>query len=122
MNKVLQFFKDNELKTTHVQNIRVYGWKFEYDHLIVTSLTKYLFEELTITGNIAPKENTNRDGRLMPSVEYICVHDTGDTDFDHTAGFWSNAVKIQDWEMGRYEASYQYVTGNDGIYHNIPDK
>ena len=25
------------------------------------------------------------------------------------------------WEQGRYECSYQYVVGNDGIYHNIPD-
>lgn len=119
MNKVLQYFSNNQSEVIK-KNIRVYGWKFEYDHALVTSLTKYLFEDLNITENIAPVENTNRDGRLKKNY-YICVHDTGDTDYDHTAQFWSNVVKVQDWEMGRYEASFQYVTGNDGIYHNIPD-
>ena len=120
MNKVLQFFKDNEQREPLMQNIRVYGWKFEYDHFLVSSLTKYLFEELDIKENIAPESNTNRDGRKGKKY-YVCVHDTGDTDFDHTAYFWSNVVKVQNWEQGRYEASFQYVTGNDGIYHNIPD-
>lgn len=119
MNKVLQYFSNNQSELIK-KNIRVYGWKFEYDHYLVTSLTKYLFEDLNITENIAPVENTNRDGRLKKNY-YVCVHDTGDTDYDHTAAFWSNVVKVQDWEMGRYEASFQYVTGNDGIYHNIPD-
>ena len=120
MNKVLQFFVNNERKETIKKNIRVYGWKFEYDHMLVSSLTNYLFEDLDITENIAPEGNSNRDGRLRKKF-YVCVHDTGDTDHDHTAGFWSNIVKIQDWELGRYECSYQYVTGSDGIYHNIPD-
>ena len=120
MNKVLSFFKDNFDESILIRNIRVYGWKFEYDHLLVSSLTKYLFEDLDIIENIAPETNTNRDGRKKKNY-YICVHDTGDTDYDHTAGFWSNVVKVQDWELGRYEASFQYVTGDDGIYHNIPD-
>ena len=120
MNKVLEFFINNQDKETIKKNIRVYGWKFEYDHFLVSSLTKYLFEDLDITENIAPTSNTNRDGRLRKKY-YVCVHDTGDTDHDHTAGFWSNVVKVQNWEMGRYEASFQYVTGSDGIYHNIPD-
>ena len=120
MNKVLQYFLNNQKKETIKKNIRVYGWKFEYDHMLVSSLTNYLFEDLDITENIAPEGNSNRDGRLRKKY-YVCVHDTGDTDYDHTAGFWSNIVKIQDWELGRYECSYQYVTGSDGIYHNIPD-
>ena len=121
MNKVLNYFKENLVRKPIVRNSRVYGWKFEYDHLIVSSISKYLFEDLDIIENIAPQTNTNRDGRKMESVEYICVHDTGDTDHDHTAFFWSNVVSVQNWEMGRYEASFQYVTGNDGVFHNIPD-
>ena len=121
MNKVLEYFKKNLVSKPIVRNSRVFGWKFEYDHLIVSSISKYLFCDLEIKENIAPTTNTNRDGRKMPSVEYICVHDTGDTDYDHTAYFWSNVVSVQNWEMGRYEASFQYVTGNDGVYHNIPD-
>lgn len=120
MNKVLSLFKEKFEKNPIVKNIRVYGWKFEYDHLLVSSLTNYLFEDLNIIENIAPETNTNRDGRKKKNY-YVCVHDTGDTDYDHTAGFWSNVVKVQNWEQGRYEASFQYVTGDDGIYHNIPD-
>ena len=119
MNKVLQYFKDNQEKLI-IKNIKVYGWKFEYDHLLISSISNYLFEDLNITENIAPIENDNRDGRKKEK-KYICVHDTGDTDYDHTASFWSNVVKVQDWEMGHYSASFQYVTGNDGIYHNILD-
>ena len=120
MNKVLEFFNKQQKDEVLIKNIRVYGWKFEYDHLLVSSISKYLFEDLDIIENIAPKENSNRDGRIREK-KYITVHDTGDTDYDHTAEFWSNVVKVQNWEMGRYEASFQYVTGNDGIYHNIPD-
>ncbi len=120
MNKVLEYFKKNAPKELIKKNIRVYGWKFEYDHYLVSSISKYLFEDLDITENIAPITNTNRDGRKKENI-YVCVHDTGDTDASHTASFWSNVVKVQDWELGRYEASFQYVTGNDGIYHNIPD-
>lgn len=120
MNKVLQFFKDNEVKSPIIKNIRVYGWEFEYDHLIVSSLCKYLFEDLEIIENIAPEANENRDGRIREK-KYITVHDTGDTDFRHTAKFWSETVYNQGWEQGKYGASFQYVTGNDGIYHNIPD-
>lgn len=120
MNKVLEFFKENDNKELIIKNIRVYGWEFEYDYLIVSSLCKYLFEELEIVENIAPETNENRDGRIREK-KYITVHDTGDTDFRHTAKFWSDTVYKQGWEQGPYSASFQYVTGNDGIYHNIPD-
>ena len=119
MNKVLQFFIDNQEKI-FTKEIRAYGWKNEFDTLLISSISKYLFEELDIIENIAPKTNTNRPCEIKPNY-YITVHDTGDALKDHTASFWSNVVSIQDWELGRYEASFQYVTGNDGIYHNIPD-
>ena len=64
MNKVLSFFKENESQYPIIKNIRVYGWEFEYDHLIVSSLSKYLFEDLDIIENIAPETNENRDGRI----------------------------------------------------------
>ena len=53
---------------------------------------------------------------------YITVHDTGDADPTHTAKFWSNTVRDEYWEQGKYACSYQYVVGNDGTYHNIPDE
>ena len=119
MNKVLEFFKNNQHKVFK-EDIHVYGWQSEYDTTIISSLTDYLFEDLDIIENIAPKENENRDGRIRKK-EYITVHDTGDADKTHNAFFWSETVKNEYWEMGKYECSYQYVTGEDGIYHNIPD-
>ena len=119
MNKVLEFFKNNQDKVFSKQ-IHVYGWQNEYDTILTSSLTKYLFEDLDIIENIAPKENENRDGRIREKF-YITVHDTGDADSTHSAKFWSETVKNENWELGKYECSYQYVTGNDGIYHNIPD-
>ncbi len=122
MNKVLKFFLDNKEKRETIVNkdIRVYGWEFEYDYHMTGSLTKYLFEDFEVIENIAPITNDNRDGRVKPNY-YITVHDTGDTRDYHNAGFWSNVVKVQEWEQGHYSASFQYVTGNDGIFHNIPD-
>lgn len=119
MNKVLTFFKENNNKVIN-RNIHVYGWQKEYDHHLIGSVANYLFEDLEIIENIAPNTNENRDGRIKPKY-YITVHDTGDADCNHTAKFWSDTVKNEVWEMGKYQASFQYVVGNDGIYHQIPD-
>ncbi len=121
MEKFIKFFKENFDSKVIVKNIRVYGWQDEYDHLLISSCCKYLFEDLDIIENIAPLTNDNREGRVRPNY-FITVHDTGDSSSLHTAKFWSETVKVQDWELGHYGASYQYVTGNDGIYHNIPDE
>lgn len=119
MNKVLKFFKENNEKIIN-RNIHVYGWQKEYDHHLLGSVANYLFEELVINENMAPNTNENRDGRVKPKY-YITVHDTGDSDEQHNAKFWSDTVKCEAWEMGKYQASFQYVVGNDGIYHQIPD-
>ena len=122
MNKVLAYFKENQEMRDKIVNkdIRVYGWEFEYDYHMLGSISKYLFEDFEVIENIAPKTNDNRDGRVKPKY-YITVHDTGDTRDYHNAKFWSEVVRTQEWEVGHYSASFQYVTGNDGIYHNIPD-
>ena len=126
MNKVLEFFKNDANNKAIVKNIRVYGWQNEYDHLIITSLNKYLFEDLNIIENIAPVNETNRPYIIKPN-KYVTVHDTGDASPLHTAKFWSEAVRNQSWEhkpgeVIPYACSYQYVVDNEGIYHNIPDE
>ena len=126
MNKVLEFFKNDANNKAIVKNIRVYGWQNEYDHLIITSLNKYLFEDLNIIENIAPINDTNRPHIIKPN-KYVTVHDTGDASPLHTAKFWSEAVRNQSWEhkpgeVIPYACSYQYVVDNEGIYHNIPDE
>ena len=119
MEKAIDFIKRSIIKPFE-KKIRVFGWQKEYDYNLISSVSKYLFEDFDVIENIAPLENDNRDGRVKEKF-YVTVHDTGDSDPLHNASFWSNVVKNQYWENGKYSASYQYVVGNDGIYHNIPD-
>ena len=102
------------------KEVHVYGWQKEYDHLLVASVSKYLFEDFNVVENLAPLTNENREGIKKPKY-YVTVHDTGDADPNHNAKFWSEAVKNEYWEQGKYACSYQYVVGNDGTYHQIPD-
>ncbi len=119
MNKVLEYFKNNN---SHIftKEIHVYGWQKEYDYKIISSVSKYLFEDFQVIEHIAPITNESREGIKKPKF-YITVHDTGDALATHSAKFWSDAVYNEAWEEGPYKCSYQYVVGNDGIYHNIPD-
>lgn len=125
MNKVLEFFQKQSPKKVITKNIRVYGWQNEYDHKLISSVSKYLFEDLNIKENIAPYNDDNRPGTIKPK-KYVTVHDTGDASPLHTAKFWSEAVFKQSWEQSpgevvKYLCSFQYVVDNEGIYHNIPD-
>ena len=123
MNKVLEYFNRlNNNEEILKKKITVAGWQFNYEHLLISGITPYLFEELEIIEHIAKEKNENRDLRIKPKV-YITVHDTGDTLKTHNAKFWSNAVykELLPDAKTKYAASFQYVVGNDGIYHNIPD-
>lgn len=122
MNKVINYLKNLVSYKIFSKNIKVYGWEFNYDHQLTSSILPYLFEELTIIENIAPKSNENRDGRIREK-KYITIHDTGDTNSSRGAKYWSNVVKdeFQKDLNNNYKASFQYVVGSDGIYHNIPD-
>lgn len=118
MENVIQYLK--QISSTFTKNIQIYGWKFNYEYHLVSSILPYLFCDLPIIENIAPITNENRDGRIKEK-KYIVIHDTGDTASYKNAQFWSNVVKTQYHEGNPYTASFQYVVGNDGIYHNIPD-
>lgn len=120
MEKAINIINKIVNEKPFIKKIHVYGWQKEYDYILISSLTKYLFEDLNIIENIAPLTNENREGRKKQKY-YITVHDTGDADPNHSAKFWSETVKNEQWEQGKYAASYQYVVGNDGIFHNIPD-
>ena len=120
MKKAIEFINSTINNTCWNKMIRVYGWQKEYDYLLKSSVSKYLFEDLNVIENLAPLTNENREGIKKPKY-YITVHDTGDADETHNALFWSTAVKEEKWEQGKYACSYQYVVGNDGVYHNIPD-
>lgn len=118
MKKVVEYIK--QLSKPFEKDITVYGWEFNYSYHLISSVIPYLFCELPFIENIAPKTNENRDGRFREK-KYIVIHDTGDTASRKDAKFWSNVVKNEDNEGSPYKASFQYVVGNDGIYHNIPN-
>ena len=116
---VLKYFSDISISRTINKNIHVYAYKSEYDYDLLTSVLFYLPEDLEITENIAPIDNPNRPGTIKEK-KYICVHDTGDGTF--SAKEWSDIVYNAKYESGEpYKCSFQYVVGNDGVYHNIPD-
>ena len=101
-----------------IKDIKVWALKDTWDHQLKPSVAKYLFEEIDMIEHIAPEGNPNRPGDKHEKV-YICVHDTGD--FSFGAKQWSDAVYNAKIGQTDYIVSYQYVVGNDGYYHNIPD-
>ena len=120
MKKAIEFIKSIINKELIEKEIIVYGWQNEYNHLLISSVSKFLFEDFTVIDNLAPLTNENRPANVKPKF-YITVHDTGDSNPEHTALFWSETVKNEYWEQGKYACSYQYVVGNDGTYRQIPD-
>ena len=117
IEEVMSFISSQLLPEIKSRKITVYtgtNWKY----LMIPSVSKYLFEELDIVENLAPLGNFNRPGDKYEK-KYICVHDTGDHSYG--AEKWSNIVKEGKIGNRDYEASFQYVVGNDGYYHNIPD-
>lgn len=120
MNNVVKFIKETINQTPFSKEITVYGWQSQFKHNLIQSVSSYLFEDFEVIENLAPLTNENRPANIKPKV-YITVHDTGDSDPNHTAKFWSDTVRNEFWEQGKYACSYQYVVGCDGTYQQIPD-
>ena len=115
---LLDYFSSIHNPKVPIHEITVQAWQGNYQHILMHSLSQYLFSPLTITSNFAPPTNHNFQNIKKPKF-YICVHDTGCG--IHTAKEWNEAVVNEYIDGSKYKASYQYVVGNDGIYHNIPD-
>lgn len=119
-NKLIDLFIQMNTTNTFAKRIKVFGWQKTYDHDLYSSITGYLFENFEVIENIAPLSNSNRPGTIKEK-KYVCVHDTGDAEY--SAKQWSDTVYTNYSEQtnSTYGASFNYVVGNDGIYHNIPD-
>ena len=117
IEEVMSFISSIIIKEIKPRKIKVFTG-IDWDYLMIPSVTKYLFEDLNIIDNFAPKGQNNRPGKIYKK-HYICVHDTG----DHSLGAkqWSDIVKNAKIGKRDYRCSFQYVVGNDGYYHNIPD-
>ena len=119
IEEVMSFIESQLLGEINPREIRVYSGR-DWDYLLLPSVSKFLFEDLNIVDNFAPVGQYNRPGNKY-TKHYICVHDTGDPSFG--AYQWSEIVRTS--KIGKskrdYKCSFQYVVGNDGYYHNIPD-
>lgn len=120
MEKIWRYLQSLQQEKPFSKRITIYGWEEQLETQILSSVLPYLFEPLAIKENIAPITNANRDGRIKPK-HYIVIHDTGDTAAHRNAQFWSHVVWTEQNEGKPYGASFQYVVGHDGVYHNIPD-
>lgn len=102
------------------KTIRVFGWEdngnSSYDHYLVNSVSKYLFEDLDITEAPIPQGLDNRPGIIKESTKYICVHDTA------SARKGSGATMHMKYVCnGGGGTSWHYSSGADGIYHHLPN-
>ena len=118
INSVMDYISSQLLPDIRPRHISVRTTSGNWDYLLIPSVSKYLFEDLDIKENLAQKGQYNRPGNVYEK-HYICVHDTGDGNLD--AKDWSDVVKNGKHGSSNYNASYQYVVGNDGFYHMIPD-
>ena len=117
LKEVMSYISSQILPDIRTRKIKIYTGKY-WVYLLTPSVSKYLFEDLKIIENLAPKGQINRPGNIYEK-RYICVHDTGDHSFG--AKQWSDVVKNAKIGETNYTSSFQYVVGNDGYYHNIPD-
>ena len=117
IEEVMTFIKNQLISEIKPRQIKVFTG-INWDYLLLPSVSKLLFEDINITNNFAPVGQVNRPGNKYEK-HFICVHDTGDHNFG--AFQWSEAVRKAKIGQRDYVASFQYVVGNDGYYHNIPD-
>ena len=118
VNTVMNFISSQLFPEIRPRYITVYTTSGDWDYLFIPSVSKYLFEEIEIVENLAPKGQHNRPGNVYDK-HYICIHDTGDANID--AKRWSEIVRDGKHGQTIYAASFQYVIGNDGYFHMIPD-
>ena len=118
LEEVMDYVSSIVNEKSMIKDIKVWVLEATWNHNLKPSVAKYLFEDIFMVENIAPEGNPNRPGDIHEKV-YICVHDTGD--FSFNAQQWSTAVYNARIGDNPYEVSFQYVVGNDGYYHNIPD-
>lgn len=118
LDEVMDYISSTLNKNIKIKKIKVWALEDYWIHELYPSVSKYLFEDIKMVENIAPEGNPNRPGDKHEK-KYITVHDTGD--FAYNAGQWSKHVYDAKIGNSSYLVSFQYVVGNDGYYHNIPD-
>lgn len=113
----IEIIKSLHNKKITTQLINVYGYQFTYQHLLITSVSKYFYSPNTIVESIIDKEHNNRPGLLKPSIEYITVHDTG------SSGIGANEHAHRNYVTNpETPTSWHYTCGSEIVYHHVPDE
>ena len=89
----------------------------DYLNSFYLSVNHFLFEELNIIRNMIPETNENYSGITMPSLEFITIHDTANTNSSAGAQANSNWAK----NPANTGSSWHYTVGNDGVYQQLED-
>lgn len=111
--------KSNE-KEVLVKDIEVFGYQYNYTTKVIGSINEYLFSEHEVKEYICPlnkdSQNHNRPGTKKDSIEYVVVHDTASA--AKTADSLAHAKYVTNGGGG---TSWHYSSGDDAIYHQVPD-
>ena len=62
LEEVMNYISTIVNEKSEIRDIKVWGGSLFYDHNLKPSVIKYLFEDVSISENIAPKGNINRPG------------------------------------------------------------
>ena len=106
IQEVMNYVSSIINKKIRTKKIKVWALENFWEHELIPSVSKYLFEDIKINENIAPKGNPNRPGDKLEKI-YITAHDTDD--FTFNAKQWSKHV--YDGKIGNsvYSASFQFI-------------
>ncbi len=98
--------------------IGYYGSEVYYNR-IYNSVNRFLPEPLEIEELLLPTSKANHPNRKKDSIEYITVHDTGNSGAGSTARANGNYMLSSSGEQAG--VSWHYTVGNDGIFKHMDE-
>lgn len=117
---LIKLITDSIETSVKKQNIKVFGYQYNYETSFIKSLSTYWFAKHNVEEWIAPlnseSSNNNRPGTIKESTEYIVVHDTASA--APTADEFAHAKYVSNGGGG---TSWHYSVGEKMSCHQIPD-
>lgn len=102
------------------KKVTAYGYQFNYDTTVYSSISKYWFDKNDVEEFICPlnseSENNNRPGTKKESIQYITIHDTASS--KDSADEYAHARYVSNGGGG---TSWHYSVGSKKVYHQVPD-
>jgi len=108
-----KFFGQMGFEQPVVKNFTAYGYEANWNGTLLSSVTKYMFEDFSINENWMPENHPDRPGTIM-TPKYVTVHDVGATSAS------SNGKGTSNYCNQVTESSWHFSVGNDGAWQNLP--